>query len=172
MPLAVELGISLNCLEFNMLKKLIQKLKGGSKISLYNMVNGVNKICVFFVLPMLNKHPDKYPRFRDCFLKDKEHPEYDNHIHIYTRVGGNNRNCGYGEEELYKDKNFVTTFDDNFDDTYASYIFKVPEKWKEDFEKIKNGKLKDISEDYINQICSIFPKISKKIKKTIKETVK
>ena len=70
-------------------------------MSLYNLVQGVTS-AVFFVLPMLGKHPDEYPRFRDCFLKDAEHPEYDNHIHVYTRVGGGNRGCDFGEDELYK----------------------------------------------------------------------
>jgi len=48
-------------------------------------MNGVNP-CVFFILPMLGKHPEEYPRFRDCFVVDEEHPEYDNCIHIYTRA--------------------------------------------------------------------------------------
>ncbi len=34
-------------------------------MSLYNMINGVNP-ATFFILPMLGKHPDEYPRFRDC----------------------------------------------------------------------------------------------------------
>ena len=57
-------------------------------MSVYNMMFGVNQTCVFFILPMLGRHPDKYPRFRDCFLSDEEHPEYDNYIHVYPRVGG------------------------------------------------------------------------------------
>ena len=36
-------------------------------MSLYNMINGVQP-AAFFVLPMLGKHPDEYPRFRDCFI--------------------------------------------------------------------------------------------------------
>lgn len=30
------------------------------------MINGVNQ-ATFYILPMLGKHPDEYPRFRDCF---------------------------------------------------------------------------------------------------------
>jgi len=123
------------------------------------MVNGVNETCVFFILPMLDKHPESYPRFRDCFLNDDEHPEYDNHIHIYTRVGGNNRGCDYGEEELMKHPNFVATLDDSFDNTYASYIFSVPDEWKKDFDKIMEGKVADISDEYKNQIRKIYPKL-------------
>ena len=39
-------------------------------MSLYNMLHGVNP-STFFILPMLGeKHPDEYPRFRDCFIGD------------------------------------------------------------------------------------------------------
>ena len=74
-------------------------------MSLYNMLNGVN-IATFFILPMLDKHPDEYPRFRDCFIGEDK-----NSIVVYTRVGGGNRNCGFGEEELYKHPNFIKTYD-------------------------------------------------------------
>lgn len=40
-------------------------------MSLYNMVNGMNQ-ATFFVLPMLGRHPDEYPRFRDCFAGKTE----------------------------------------------------------------------------------------------------
>lgn len=123
--------------------------------NLYNLLNGVNP-ATFFILPMLGKHPDDYPRFRDCFINE------DNQIVVYTRVGGNNRNSGYGEEELYKHPNFVRTYDDDFDNTYGYYVFNVPEKWKEDFNKFL--KKQKPSEEYIEHICSIYPKIAGKIK--------
>lgn len=123
-------------------------------MSLYNMINGFSPACVL-ILPMLGRKETEYPRFRDCFVSD------DNKcIDIYTRVGGGNRNCGYGEEELYKDPNFVKTFDDEFDSTYATYRFNVPEKWKTDFEKIINGNIKEVSDDYINCVKEFFPKLS------------
>ena len=56
-----------------------------------------------------------------------------------TRVGGNNRHSGYGEEELEKHPNFIRAYDDDFDNTYGTYVFSVPEQWKEDFAKIING---------------------------------
>lgn len=131
-------------------------------MSLYNMINGVNPM-TFLVLPMLDRHPDEYPRFRDCFLGDEEHPEYDKHIHVYTRVGGNNRGQGYGEDELMNHPNFITTYDDSFDNTYGSYIFSVPEKWKNDFEKIYAGNLGEVSKEYQDKIKKTFPKIEDQI---------
>lgn len=131
-------------------------------MSLYNMINGVNN-ATFFILPMLGKHPNEYPRFRDCFCGDEEHPEYDNHIHVYTRVGGGNRNEGYGEEELYKMPEFVTTFDDSFDSTFATYVFRVPDRWKSDYELYLQGKIKDFSKEYQNEIIRVYPKLKEKL---------
>lgn len=121
---------------------------------LYNMINGFDISCVT-LLPMLGRKSEEYPRFRDCWLSDDH-----THIEIYTRVGGNNRNCGFGEEKLYEDKNFAYTVDDDFDNTYAIYAFKVPDKWKNDFELIKEGKYSEVSEEYINVVKDMYPKLA------------
>lgn len=123
-------------------------------MSLYNMLMGFNPACIY-LLPMLGRKQEEYPRFRDCFLEDGK-------IAIYTRVGGNNRGCGYGEEKLYEDPNFFTTYDDGFDSTYATYLFNVPEKWKSDFDKILNGKFTEVSDDYYNYVCDFYPLLNEK----------
>lgn len=133
-------------------------------MNMYNMMNAVNQTCVFFILPMLGRHPDEYPRFRDCFLSDEEHPEYDNYIHVYTRVGGNNRGCDFGEEDIMTHPNFVGTFDDSYDSTYGTYVFSVPNEWEEDFQKIKNGEIVKISDKYKEQIYKVYPKLESKLK--------
>ncbi len=123
-------------------------------MSLYNIVNGFNPACVLF-MPMLGRKQEEYPRFRDCFLsQDKQR------IVIYTRVGGGNRKCGFGEEELYKDKNFVKTYDDEFDCTYGYYEFNVPEQWKEDFNYILDGKLNKVSDKYVDYVKGFYPKLA------------
>lgn len=114
------------------------------------MVNGFNPACVL-IMPMLGRKQDEYPRFRDCFVTKE------NNIAIYTRAGGGNRNCGLGEEELYKDENFLTTYDDDCDCTYATYEFKVPEKWKADFESIVSGRLEGVSSEYVEHLKRFFP---------------
>lgn len=130
-------------------------------MSLYNMLNGVNP-ATFVILPMLGeKHPDEYPRFRDCFIDGEE-------IHIYTRVGGGNRNCGFGEEELQAHPNYLRDEDDDFDSTYATYIFSVPEQWKSDFDKIVAGKLLEISQEYKDRLYKVFPKLTEKFNETFK----
>ena len=123
-------------------------------MSLYNMLFGFNPACIW-VMPMLGRKQEEWPRFRDCFVKDGK-------IEIYTRVGGNNRNCGFGEEELYKDPNFVETFDDEYDTTYATYVFNVPEKWQDDFNKIIKGKFSETSIEYQNMIKEFFPSLNEK----------
>lgn len=122
-------------------------------MSLYNMLNGFNPACVV-IMPMLGRKQEDYPRFRDCFITEEHN------IAIYTRVGGGNRNCGYGEEELYKDENFLTTYDDEDDCTYATYEFKVPEKWKNDFDLIVGGRIKEVSKEYIDYVKSFYPKLA------------
>lgn len=133
-------------------------------MSMYNMMNGVNQVGVFLILPMLDKHPDEYPRFRDCFLGDDNFPRYDNHIHIYTRVGGGNKGQGYGEERLRQHPNYIADLDDSFDSTYCSYIFSVPEKWKEDYDKIVNNDFENVSKEYQEQIFKVYPELEERLK--------
>lgn len=122
-------------------------------MSLYNMMNGFNFACVV-IMPMLGKQADEYPRFRDCYVTEE------GNIAIFTRCGGGNRNCGFGEEKLYEDENFITTYDDEYDCTYATYEFKVPEKWKSDFDLIVGGKLKEVSKEYVDYLKAFYPKLA------------
>lgn len=131
-------------------------------MSLYNMMNGMTP-ATFFILPMLGKHPDEYPRFRDCFLADEDHPEFDDHIIIYTRTGGGNRGDYITENQEMRDiPEFIGDYDDEFDNTYANWVFKVPDKWKDDFGKITNGEIKKISNEYKAELYRIFPKLKEK----------
>ena len=121
-------------------------------MSLYNIMAGINP-ATFLILPMLGKkHPAEYPRFRDCFIVDGE-------IHIFTRVGGHNRNCGFGEKELQNHPNFLRDEDSPHDNTYATYMFSIPQEWKEDADKIVNGKLLEISDAYKERLYTVFPKL-------------
>ena len=126
-------------------------------MSLYNMINGFNTPACLLLMPMLGRKQEDYPRFRDCFLSEDEQ-----HIDIYTRVGGNNRDCGFGEEKLYEDENYVETFDNPIDNTYATYRFNVPEKWKHDFELLKENKFKEVSDEYVDCIKEFYPLLSEK----------
>lgn len=124
-------------------------------MSLYNLLNGYNPACIL-IMPMLGKKEEEYPRFRNCFVTEE------GNIAIYTRVGGGNRNCGYGEENLYDDENFLETYDDDSDSTYGIYEFKVPDKWKDDFEKIMHSRMLDVSREYVDCVKEFYPKLAEK----------
>ena len=80
-------------------------------MSMYNMMNGATP-ATFIILPMLGKHPDEYPRFRDCFTGDEEQGIEDAII-IYTRTGGGNR--GDYEEEI-KEMQSMKGYQQDYDD--------------------------------------------------------
>ena len=141
-------------------------------MSLYNMINGVQP-ATFLVLPMLGKHADSYPRFRDCFI-GKQHTDSDVDqfgipiqkqgeemlISVYTRTGGGNRE--YYEAEIAEMRampEFVDDFDDDFDNTFATYVFRVPKKFEDDFHKIKEGKIKETSQEYKDLLYVVYPKL-------------
>lgn len=96
-------------------------------MSLYNMLFGQNYFSHFY-LAMLGLTPGDVGRFRDCFLQKTD--EGDIRIVVYTRNGGGNREDYEGTTATLQDHpEYVTDFDDEFDCTYASYVFKVPAKW-------------------------------------------
>lgn len=144
-------------------------------MSLYNMVNGVQP-ATFFILPMLGKHPDDYPRFRDCFVGKQntddeldqfgipvQHHGEEELISVYTRVGGGNRDSYQDEiDELRAMPEYVEDFDDDFDSTFATFVFSVPEMFKKDFKLIKNGKLDRVSPEYQKQLRKVYPKLNDK----------
>lgn len=133
-------------------------------MSLYNMMHGV-KPATFFVLPVLGKHPDEYPRFRDCFIGDDEQPKTEGKIIVYTRTGGGNRSS-YAEENavITQMDGYQFDYDDSFDSTFANFVFDIPEKWVDDVDKMLTGRAGETSADYQDLICGTFPKIDDKLR--------
>ncbi len=140
-------------------------------MSLYNLINGVKPAC-FFLLPMLGKHPDEYPRFRDCFIGDDERPEHANKIIVYTRTGGGNRDAYQAENDALRAMpGFVTDYDDSFDCTFACWVFDVPDKWKGDFDAIMSGDLAQVSDAYLAEMKRVYPKLIDKLGATFRPAV-
>lgn len=142
-------------------------------MSLYNMINGVNP-ATFYILPMLGKHPDEYPRFRDCFVGSLENSEeldsigipkktttIEKVISVYTRVGGNNRGT-YSEEirALREMPTYIKDYDDSFDNTFATFVFSVPEKWEKDFDTIAIEISNTITSEYKEELKKVYPKLA------------
>ncbi len=132
-------------------------------MSFYNIMHGFNPSCLY-VLPMLDKHPDEYPRFRDCFTRNKDHPEYDGYIHVYTRTGGANRLEWTIENHMFEEMDgYVTSFDDSFDSTFATWVFEVPPQWKDDFNHLMAGNHKAISPALRDQVKNVYPNLAHKV---------
>lgn len=96
-------------------------------MSLYNLVRGVNPnagIC----LGMLGVFkPSGVPRFRDAWLSDDG-----TRITLLTRTGGNNREDYTEENEKLKLlPGYMMDIDDDFDGTFARWIYSVSEEYRE-----------------------------------------
>lgn len=93
---------------------------------MYNMLFGENELADD-LLKMLNLTKEDCGRYRDCYLDEKGEK-----IIVYTRNGGGNRE--YYEDvfdKLSKHTNYLCDYDDDFDCTYASIEFSVPDKFIE-----------------------------------------
>ncbi len=111
-------------------------------MSLYNLVHGENPFSSV-LLAMLGITRNDVPRYRDCFWTGE-------HIAIHTRTGGGNRdsydspesrreaypeiydteeavNAGPFNRDLQALPTYVRDEDDDFDSTYATFYFTVPE---------------------------------------------
>ena len=64
---------------------------------------------------------------------------------------------------MTKHENYVADQDDSFDSTFAHWIFSVPEKWQEDYNKLTEGDVKGVSLDYQNKVREIFPKLKEQL---------
>lgn len=91
-------------------------------MSFYNMLFGMNPQSGLLLAAVGLRECD-VERFRDVHVEDEGRT-----IAVYTRTGGNNRE-DYTQETLYANPYFKTTRDDSFDNTYATFYFKVPEEF-------------------------------------------
>lgn len=99
-------------------------------MSLYNQMCGNNPLFGIFarVLETAGQLPP-IPRFRDTYTRESDGKPQ---IVIYTRTGGGNRN-DYGTENkaITNHPCYVEDHDDNFDGTFAHWVFSVPEPFAE-----------------------------------------
>ena len=94
-------------------------------MSLYNKLFGENKDAMA-LLGMIDLTRNDFQRYRDIWLNKSG-----TIITVLARIGGNNRK-DYKQvfSNVRKNKWFVKDFDDDFDDTYAYFQFKIPEKYQ------------------------------------------
>ena len=91
-------------------------------MSLYNMVAGYHPTARV-VLDMLELSPDDCGRFRDAYITE------DGELAIFTRNGGGNRDDYQSViDTLAEHPNYLRDEDDDFDSTYCTIFFSVPDK--------------------------------------------
>lgn len=109
------------------------------EMSLYNLINGKSSLR-FFLLPMLGCDEDDFPRYRDVYVTDDVYIPKDGerNILVLTRAGGYYNRDAYEEEieECCDIPGYVTDYD--VDSTYATFVYKVPEEFHDDFDTIIN----------------------------------
>jgi hypothetical protein len=92
--------------------------------NMYNLVHGTNHYAPF-LMGVLGIHPSSAGRFRDCFMQRASDGALE--ICIYTRNGGGNR-AAYADatQQLREHPLYLRDFDAALDNTYAEYIFRLP----------------------------------------------
>lgn len=117
-------------------------------MSMYGMMFGQNPLSEVFLMA-LGLTKESVGRFRDCFIADEE-------IAVYTRNGGGNRECWNEYEDegerpcmnctgciiehvLPKHPRYLRDRDDDFDSTYATVYFSIPDEYREAFLKLDGG---------------------------------
>lgn len=95
-------------------------------MSMYSRLFGENKDATI-LLGMAGTTREFFLRYRDVYLN----PEADI-ITVLTRLGGDNRKH-YKEifNQIKSNPNYIRNYDDDFDETYCYFEFKVPDKYKD-----------------------------------------
>lgn len=91
-------------------------------MSFYNMLFGKNSNTET-ILAAIGLKEGYIERFRDCWIDGNE-------ICILTRTGGLNRE-DYQNKVLTSNPYYLYDEDDDFDNTYATYHFSIPNKEEE-----------------------------------------
>jgi hypothetical protein len=108
-------------------------------MSIYNMIFGKNPASAA-LLALLGLKESDVGRFRDVYFTDA------GEIAVYTRNGGGNRDCWGSavdgavcrcpgciiEHHLPKHPQYLRDEDDDFDHTYATIYFSIPDEYRDE----------------------------------------
>ena len=100
-------------------------------MSLYNLLFGINANTPL-LLAVLGLRESDVERLRDVHAS-----EDGSQITVYTRTGGGNRG-GYPNLTLRKAPGWQGSVDDEYDTTYCSDTFAVPEQWRQDVANLRS----------------------------------
>jgi hypothetical protein len=107
---------------------------------MYNLLFGENNYSDA-LLKTLNLERDDFCRFRDVYLTEE-------FVIVYTRCGGGNREY---YQDVFNDMKEHPLFDhdedDDFDSTYCSFYFKIPEVLKAAIDKHRQEHASESTEE-------------------------
>lgn len=131
-------------------------------MSLYSQLFDENKQADI-ILKFANLTRHMFPRYRDVFLCDEGV-----NVIVYTRIGGPNRE-DYKQEiiDIRKHKQFINDYDDDFDNTYAYFKFKVLPEYLDTSKSIFNGEPLNINELFEKHIENAQDPNSEEYKKDL-----
>ena len=95
---------------------------------LYNMLFGIHPWAVPLIMMLFDdqKAHKRIPRFRDCLPMKREGEDW--RIEVLTRTCGDNRTEYEEASQWLRDHPlFVKEKDEPYDDTYAHFVFSVPD---------------------------------------------
>lgn len=110
-------------------------------MSIYNLLHGVNANAAN-IFTALGLDPAKISRLRDTFIV-KTADAYV--ICVYTRTGGGNR-ADYPNTVLTSHPLYLRDHDDESDNTYAHYLFRIPQTVLDDL-AAQGLTLADVADD-------------------------
>jgi len=143
-------------------------------MSLYNLMHGMHPLAGI-LLGVAGLDHRTLGRFRDCYLGRSESGELE--IHVFTRNGGGNREhfrdgpagmeCGcYGcviTHHAPKMPGYVRDFDDEFDSTYATIVFSIPEKVRPALEGLVQERPDSVPASHQERFEAFMKKIKERI---------
>lgn len=101
---------------------------------MYNVMFGVNPLGPL-ILATLGLEPTQVGRYRDAFVSNGR-------IAVLTRNGGGNRDDHHEVFEFLRAHPlYITDEDEEYDTTYATVWFAIPEQYAEDLKKVDIGEL-------------------------------
>jgi len=104
-------------------------------MSLYNQIFGTNPASDMLLAMLKFNNVNEIGRYRDVSLK--RDLEAGLQVVIFTRMGGGNRENYEKEINFLKSKKgYVRDYDDEYDSTYANFVFEIPDKFKDLCEKV------------------------------------
>jgi len=108
-----------------------------------------------YILPMCGKTYSDFSHCKGCFVGDKTKPELKGKIFIlYDK---NFSLFEYENDIIISNENYCMSYDIN--DSLIMYVYDVPDKYKEDYDKFLKGQYFEISSDYKMQIINFHSEV-------------